>query len=137
MDAVTAMVQRLQQVPAPWVEVRGILALSELDRQSLNRTPTLFVFNVDERAAPDVRGSGPALQSVTLTVAVVCIDRVGNHGEPDLLPLRREIRRRIFGWQPAGFEPFTLAGGQLLNVTSGQVAWIDRFVTEYTEDANG
>ena len=136
MDAVSAVVARLKEGTPDWKDVKGLLALSDLDNQPLNRTPALFVFNTAERASPDVRGTGPALQTISLTLGVVCVERVGNRGEPDLQPLRKEIRRRLFGWAPKGFEAFTLAGGKLLNVTSGQVAWIDQFNTEYTEDAN-
>ena len=136
MDAVGAVIKRLDEQPAPWKDVKGLLAFSDLDRQTLNRTPALFVLNLEERATPDVRGAGPALQTVKQTLGVICIEQVGNRGEPDLMPLRKEIRRRLFGWAPQGFEAITLAGGQLLTVKGGQVAWIDRFTTEYTEDAN-
>lgn len=136
MDAASAIIQRLQEGAPPWRDVKGLLALSDLVNQPLNRTPALFVLNLDERAWADVRSSGPILQTVSLTVGVVCIERIGNRGSADLIPLRKEVRRRLFGWPPEGFEAFTLAGGQLLNVTSGQVAWIDKFTTEYTEDTN-
>ena len=136
MDAVSAVIQRLQEGETPWRDVKGLLALSDLANQPMNRTPALFVLNIDERASADIRGSGPVLQTVSLTVGVVCIERIGNRGAADLMPLRKEVRRRLFGWSPEGFEALALAGGQLLNVTSGQVAWIDKFTTEYTEDAN-
>lgn len=136
MDAVSEVIERLRAGSPPWKDVKGLLALSDLSNQSLNRTPTLFVTPIQERALPDVRGSGPALQTISLTLGIICIERAGNRGEPDLQPLRAEIRRRLFGFQPDGFEAFILAGGQLLNVTSGQVAWIDKFTTEYTEDAS-
>ncbi|KEQ19171.1 phage tail terminator protein [Endozoicomonas numazuensis] len=135
MDAVSVVIEQLKQGVPPWVEVKGLLALSDLDKQALNRTPALFVINLAERAAPDVRGSGPALQTVSLTLGVVVVEKAHNR-EPDLLPLRQEIRRRLFGWAPQGFEALTLDGGQLLNIHKGQVAWIDKFTTEYTEDAN-
>ena len=136
MDAVSAVIERLKEGQPEWKDVSGLLALSELKHQNLNRTPMLFVTPLLELAAPDVRGSGPALQTVSLTLGVVCIERAGHHCEADLLKLRQAIRQRLFGWQPEGFEALHLAGGQLLNVTSGQVAWIDKFSTEYTEDAN-
>ena len=136
MDAASAIIQRLQEGQPPWRDVKGLLALSDLANQPMNRTPALFVLNIDERASADIRGSGPVLQTISLTVGVVCIERIGNRGAADLMPLRKEVRRRLFGWSPEGFEALALAGGQLLNVTSGQVAWIDKFTTEYTEDAN-
>ena len=136
MDAVTALIDRLKEGNPPWRDVKGLLALSELDKQRKNRTPMLFVLNLKEQARPDVRGSGPYLQTVRLTLGVICIHSATNNGEPDLLPLRQEVRRRLFGYAPLGFEALSLAGGQLLNVTSGQAAWIDQFDTEYTEDAN-
>ena len=55
---------------------------------------------------------------------------------PDLQRLRQSVRRKLFGWTPEGFESMTLAGGRLLSMEKGQVAWIDLFTTEYTEDAN-
>ena len=136
MDAVTGIIQRLREEQTEWKDVRGLLALSDLDNQPLNRTPCLFVVPLQEQATADVRGAGPALQTVSLTLGVVCVERAGNRGEPDLYPLRKAIRRRLFGFAPTGFEPLALAGGKLLNVTGGQVAWIDTFTTEYTEDAN-
>ena len=136
MDVVSAVVARLREGDTPWRDVKGLMALSDLDNKLSNRLPVLFVLMLKEQAQPDIRGSGPLLQSVRLTLGVVTIVRSVNGTEPDLLPMRQQIRQRLFGWQPAGFEALALAGGQLLNVISGQVAWIDQFTTEYTEDAN-
>lgn len=138
MDAASAVIARLKQDQAPWRDVSGLLALSELHRQTLNRTPALFVLTLAEDPAPDSRSSGPALQSVKQTLGVVLVDQVGNQQAPDLTPLRQELRRRLFGFQPGPqFEPLVLGTGKLLSVERGQVGWIDCFITEYTEDANG
>ena len=137
MDAASAVIARLREGQPPWCDVRGLLTLSELHLQALNRTPALFVLMLAEDPGPDSRSSGPALQSVKQTLGVVLVDQIRNQRAPDMTPLRQELRRRLFGFQPgAQFEPLVLGAGHLLSVEQGQVSWVDRFITEYTEDAN-
>lgn len=132
-----ALIQRLQQGTPSWHSVAGLMALSELADRPPKRLPALFVVPLSEQARPDVRGSGPALQTLKVELGVVLVVAARNQQQPDLTPLRAEIRQRLFGWQPDDTaEPLALAGGQLMSVQSGSVAWLDTFHTEYTEDAN-
>ncbi|PKG73023.1 hypothetical protein CXF86_19860, partial [Shewanella sp. GutCb] len=80
---------------------------------------------------------GPYLQTVQLELGVVVVMASINDKNPSLLPIRKLVRQRLFGWQPISeAEPLALAGGSLLKIGSHYVAWLDRFITEYTEDAN-
>nr|WP_086937492.1 hypothetical protein [Thaumasiovibrio occultus] len=134
-DMITNTIAHLKTDPL-WRDVQPLADLSEFDlKRSGVRTPALFVFLVVDTPKPDVRGTGAYLQSVEATVAVVIVD--GNHnGQPlDFEPLRRTLRKQLFGWSPmAGHEPYWLGRGKLLGVGKGQASWIDHFSTEYTAD---
>ncbi|EOX3330235.1 hypothetical protein ACPFT1_000537 [Vibrio cholerae] len=136
-DLVTRLSDKSVKAP-PWVDVKEISDLSTLDiSRSGTRGITLFVFSQGERASPDVRGSGPYLQTVTETIGVLIVAKVVNDNKFDFKPVRQALRERLFGWSPnADYEPFWLGDGRLMNVQKGQVTWLDNFNTEYTEDQN-
>ncbi|WP_087022410.1 phage tail terminator protein [Thaumasiovibrio subtropicus] len=123
---------------AQWRDVKPLGGLSEFDiKRSGLRTPTLFVFVVSENPKPDVRGSGPYLQSITVTLGVVIVDSNRNGRELNFTSLRQALRQQLFGWQPTKeHEPYWLGPGRLLSIEKGQASWIDHFVTEYTADQN-
>lgn len=137
MDIVSLLKTRLTPAAALWVDVEGLVQLSALDDKSLTRLPKLYVIELSELARPDVRGSGPYLQTVQLELGVISVmaNINGQHG--NLTPMRQQVRERLFGWEPSqDHEPLALAGGRLLKLGDRYVAWLDRFITEYTEDAN-
>ncbi|HHF3237824.1 hypothetical protein [Vibrio sp. Vb0877] len=136
-DLVTRLSDKSVKTP-PWVDVKAIADLSTLDiSRSGTRGITLFVFSQGERSSPDVRGSGPYLQTVTETIGVLIVAKVVNDNKFDFKPVRQALRERLFGWSPnADYEPFWLGDGRLMNVQKGQVTWLDNFNTEYTEDQN-
>ncbi|WP_243033010.1 phage tail terminator protein [Vibrio cincinnatiensis] len=136
-DLVARLSDKSVEAP-PWVDVKEISDLSTLDiSRSGVRGVTLFVFYQGERAAADVRGSGPYLQTVTQTIGVLIVAKVVNDNKFDFKPVRQKLRERLFGWSPnADYEPFWLGEGRLMNVQKGQVTWLDNFLTEYTEDQN-
>lgn len=138
MSIVKAVVARLKETPKPWVDVKELGALSQLDlNQSGIRYPALYVFPAGETASEDIRGSGPYLQTIRPTIGIVLVEQSVNGGEIDFEPLRKELRKRLFGWAPlTQHEPFWLGGGRLLSIQSGAASWLDNFVTEYTEDQN-
>ncbi|AQS38575.1 hypothetical protein Sps_03448 [Shewanella psychrophila] len=137
LDLVTPLITQLTPTGAPWLEVEGLLKLSELDDKTPRRLPKLYVIEMSERATPDVRGTGPYLQTVQLELGVVVVMASINGLQPSLTPIRERVRQRLFGWRPhLEAEPLALAGGSLLKIGSHYVAWLDRFITEYTEDAN-
>ncbi|WP_299001727.1 hypothetical protein [uncultured Shewanella sp.] len=128
----------------PWLTVEGLLDLSELDDKSNKRFPKLYVIELTEQAKPDVRGSGPALQSVQAEIGVICLMSKRNGACPSLAPLRAVVRARLFGFVPLDdsdaslahdYEPLWLNGGGLLKINAGHVAWLDKFMTEYTAQA--
>ncbi|MGF1680223.1 phage tail terminator protein [Photobacterium minamisatsumaniensis] len=138
-DLVALTVARLKADSPPWKDVSEIDALSQLDLKTAGttRTPALYVFLVGETPSPDVRGAGAYLQSLTATVGVVIVDASRNGKPINLQPLRKALRKRLFGWSGADdFEPYWLGGGRLLTIQSGRASWLDNFVTEYTEDQN-
>lgn len=136
-DLVTRLSDKSVKTP-PWVDVKEISDLSTLDiSRSGARGITLFVFYQGERAAADVRGSGPYLQTITQTIGVLIVAKVVNDNKFDFKPVRQALRERLFGWSPnEDYEPFWLGDGRLMNVQKGQVTWLDNFITEYTEDQN-
>lgn len=140
--AVIARLEALTIDGAPvFKDVHGALQLSDIVNQPINRAPAAFVIPLDENPRPDVRGSGPALQEVVSGVGVVMAlqslnTRTGGKDIDPLTAVRKAVRKSLFGWPPeAGYEPFTLGSGRLLSLLPGTVFWVDRFVTEYTEDA--
>ncbi len=122
----------------PWMDVKEIADLSMLDTaRSGLRGVTLFVFLQSESPSPDVRGSGPYLQELTQTYGVLVVAKLVNQDTFDFEPIRKQLRKRLFGWSPySGYESFWLGSGQLFNLQRGQISWLDNFVTEYTEDQN-
>lgn len=136
-DLVTRLSDKSVKAP-PWVDVKEISDLSTLDiSRSGTRGITLFVFYQGERAAADVRGSGPYLQTITQTIGVLIVAKVVNDNKFDFKPVRQALRERLFGWSPnEDYEPFWLGDSRLMNVQKGQVTWLDNFITEYTEDQN-
>lgn len=136
-DLSASLIARLAPKGTPWLEVEGLLTLSALDDKPLKRLPKLYVIEMTERATPDVRGSGPYLQTVRLELGIIVVMASINGKHASLTPIRAQVRERLFGWTPAvGVEPLALGGGSLLRIGSVYVAWLDRFSTEYTEDAN-
>ncbi|WP_299494949.1 hypothetical protein [uncultured Shewanella sp.] len=126
----------------PWLSVEGLLDLSELENRSQQRFPKLYVIELTEHARPDVRGSGPALQSVQAEIGVICLMSKRNGACPSLTPIRQAVRSRLFGFVPQSdsnsshdYEPLWLGGGGLLKINAGHVAWLDKFMTEYTAQA--
>ena len=142
-----AVIQRLAALTddankAVFTDVEDALALSEISQEPFRRGPKAYVIALDENPRPDTRGTGPALQQVLAGVGVVIA--IGKHncrrGEKirDALEhIRQQVRGQLFGWAPTQeHEPFVLGRGRLLAVQPGVVYWVDRFITEYCEDAN-
>ncbi|UTV30163.1 phage tail terminator protein [Photobacterium atrarenae] len=139
-DLIQLTIDRLKDTTEgkpPWRDVGEIGDLSQLDSKSSSRNPALYVFLAGETPGQDVRSSGPYLQSVTATVGVVIVASAVNGKVADLQPLRKALRKRLFGWSGAAeFEPYWLGGGRILAIQSNRTSWLDNFVTEYTEDQN-
>lgn len=141
-DLVALTIERLKDTgrsKPPWKDVLEIDSLSQINEKkaALLRTPTLFVFLVSDTPRPDTRGSGAYLQTCTATVGVVIAHKSVNRNPIDWQPLRKELRKRLFGWSGADeFEPFWLGSGRLMSLSNGRADWFDQFITEYTEDQN-
>ncbi len=134
-DIIEQTIQHLKQSPH-WRDVKALGALSQLDaKRSGVRTPALFVFLAAETPKPDVRGTGPYLQSITATVSIVIVDSSRNGRDIEFAPLRQALRQQLFGWQPIPeSEPYWLGTGRLLSIEKGTASWLDSFITEYTAD---
>lgn len=137
-DIVALTVAKLKADNPLWKDVEEISSLAQLDiKSSGNRTPVLYVFLVNENPKPDVRGSGPYLQTIQATISVVIVDSARNNKSIQFNELRAELRKRLFGWAPSSdLEPYWLGSGRLLSVERGAASWIDNFITEYTQDQN-
>lgn len=143
----SAIIQRLTDLQdgngkAVFTDVEDALALSSISQEPFRRGPKAYVIALDENPRPDTRGTGPALQQVLAGVGIVIVISKANcpSGEKmrDALEgLRQQVRASLFGWAPsAQHEPFVLGSGRLLTMQPGVVYWVDRFMTEYWEDAN-
>ena len=138
LDLITPTLTRLAPANQPWRGVDDLLDLSELDDINKNNLPRLYVIEMAERTTPDVRGTGTPLQTVQLEIGVVIVQAKRNGKVSGIKDIREAVRQQLFGWQPhSEAEAFVLSGGSLLKINSGHVAWVDRFITEYTEDAAG
>lgn len=142
MSVIDTIIEHLQHKEddetLPWTDVKELGALSRLSKQSSGvRNTTLFVFSQGESPSPDVRGSGPYLQSITATFGVVIVAKLYNNDTCDLEPIRQALRKKLFGWTPSTeHEAFWLGQGKLLSIETNLISWLDNFVTEYTEDQN-
>lgn len=139
MIVISDVIAHLRAVAdAPWIDVKEVSDFSMLNTaRSGLRGITLFVFTQSESVSADVRGSGPYLQTVTETLGVVIVAKVINDDKFDFSSVRKALRKQLFGWSPdADHESFWLGAGRLLDIQRGQVAWLDNYVTEYTEDQN-
>lgn len=123
----------------PWLDVKEIDSLAQIHdaNSAMLRSPTLFVFLVSDEPRPDVRGTGDYLQTCIATVGVVIAHKSTNGQKINWQPIRKALRKRLFGWSPDDeFEPYWLGSGRLLSVSPGRADWMDQFITEYTEDLN-
>ncbi|MCG9624639.1 hypothetical protein L1D34_07270 [Vibrio mediterranei] len=138
-DVVALTISRLKENLAnvPWCDVKEIDSLTQINDKvkSSTRTPMLYVFLVEDSPKPDVRGTGAYLQSCEVTIGVV-IEQKSINGKPiDLMPIRKTLRERLFGWSgDKEFEPYWLGRGRMLGISAGRATWLDQFLTEYTED---
>ncbi|WKE64336.1 hypothetical protein PVT67_11660 [Gallaecimonas kandeliae] len=117
-------------------DVEGLLALSGFQDRQVSREK-LFVVELSERPHGVVDGTGLYRQDMTLTLGVLLVLPAINCKTPDLTTPRNLVRQLLFSWAPdPSLTPLALAGGQLQPSRAGTVAWLDRFTTDYTEDAN-
>jgi hypothetical protein len=72
-------------------------------------------------------------QRVVETIGVVILagnlrDARGGAAAADIVALRDAVRTALLGWTPAaGWEQAQLAGGQLIGIDEGVLAWQERF----------
>lgn len=129
--------QVIARLKTQFADVEGLFALSELADKNVPRK-TLFVAEIAEQPGSLTDGTGLYRHEITNTIAVLLVIPARNNKQPDLTADRQQIRDLLYGWPPAeGYEPFYLGGGQLQPSRPGIVAWADRFITQYTEDAVG
>lgn len=118
-------------------EVEGLMALGDLQDRNVPRQK-LYVLELQERIGPLVEGVGLYRHTIATTVGVLLVVPARNNGQPDVITQRQQIRALLYGWQPHDdCTPLYLSGGQLQPSRAGTVAWLDKFTTEYTEDALG
>lgn len=118
-------------------EVEGLIALGDLQDKNLPRQK-LFVLDLQERVGPLVEGMGLYRHTIATTIGVLLIVPARNNAQPDVMVQRNQIRALLYGWEPhQAYTPLYLSGGQLQPSRPGTVAWLDKFTTEYTEDALG
>lgn len=120
-----------------FVDVEGLIALSDLQDKNVPRQK-LFVLDLQERVGPLVEGMGLYRQNIATTIGVLLVVPARNNAQPDVIAERNQIRQLLYGWEPhEDYTPLYLSGGQLQPSRPGTVAWLDKFTTEYTEDALG
>uniref|UniRef100_E6XHP1 Uncharacterized protein n=1 Tax=Shewanella putrefaciens (strain 200) TaxID=399804 RepID=E6XHP1_SHEP2 len=118
-------------------DVEGLMALGDLQDKNVPRQK-LFVLDLQERVGQLVEGMGLYRHTIATTIGVLLVVPARNNAQPDVIAQRQQIRSLLYGWEPhADYTPLYLGGGQLQPSRPGTVAWLDKFTTEYTEDALG
>ncbi|WP_416305212.1 hypothetical protein [Neptunicella sp. SCSIO 80796] len=106
--------------------------------QPINQPSVAYVVPLTERPAQNSRDMdvGQPLQEVNVGFGVVIglqsiNDPTGSKGMEALQQLRKELRKKLFGWSPApDFNPITLGNGDLVGFAKNGLWWIDRFTTQ-------
>lgn len=99
-------------------------------------TPACYVFLLGEAASPSEL-AGATLQSVRASVSVtLCVknlsDSKGVAAMADLELLRKQVRNKIYGWEPVeGYDPMERGDSALLAFRDGHVWWQDIYLTSY------
>lgn len=133
---IPAVATRLADQVAGLATVRTSADLASLATgRHRHQLPAAFVHPRGDRAAANalVNAVSQTVRreiGVLLVVAASGADR--GAGAPDLIDeLLAPIRTALIGFEPAGGEPLTLAGGDILKVGDGQALWLDRYATSF------
>lgn len=127
----------IERLKTHFTDVEGLMALGDLQDKNVPRQK-LFVLDLQERVGPLVEGMGLYRHTIAVTIGVLLVVPARNNVQPDVIAQRKQIRNLLYGFEPRpDYSPLYLSGGQLQPSRPGTVAWLDKFTTEYTEDALG
>lgn len=111
----------------PFAIVEGASELAAIVDQPL-ATPAAYVIVKEEASGENERVNG-VLQRTEMDIGVVIVadnlsDASGAAASVDLEALKRFVRGRLIGWQPASAEDVLLhVGGQLVKARNGALWW--------------
>lgn len=137
MLALSLVTARLRDACPSIRFVAGAAELASATSSGLPTHPAAFVFPLAEAAGINGRSTGPALQQMVESFAVLlavksAADPRGEAAVDDLRALRLELRAALHGWEPdTDHAPLVLAGAQMVSAANSFVFWQEEFATEY------
>lgn len=125
---VDEIIEQLKSDPTgPFAIIEGAASLAAI-KDSPPQCPAAYVLIKEEASAENTRLNG-VLQRTELDVAVVLFadnvsDATGAAAMADIDNLKRAVKARLIGWQPASAqEPMTNVGGSLARARGGLIVW--------------
>lgn len=134
MDVVQQM-QDLLTATGEFTEVKDSVALTELTSKSIRGKTSAWVGELSSLPGKSTRDIGDPVQFEDQVFGVLIgiksvNDRLGSTSKDTLNAKRLAVRQQFFGWQPDGYDPFVLAGAELLIFAQGALFWVERFRTQ-------
>lgn len=111
-------------------------AMTALAKQSPGDGPYAYVVPMTDRAGP-MRADDVPYQRVESLFGVLIMvraaaDATGEASTARLFPLQTQLLALLHGWTPGeNLLPLSLAGGEIVDFTTGALWWIERFATSY------
>lgn len=134
MDVVQQM-QGLLTATGEFTTVGDSVALTELSSKLIRGQSSVWVGELSSLAGQNTRDIGTPVQFEDQVFGVVIgvksvNDPLGSNAKQTLTGKRLAVRQQLFGWQPDGYDPFLLAGAELLTFAAGALFWVERFRTQ-------
>lgn len=131
------IVDRIASDPAhPFALVEGAAELANLT-DGPAAYPAAYVYVKEEAAAENMHMTGAVLQRVEADVAVLIIaqsasDATGSAASDVIEGLKKALRKRLLGWEPASCDDvITSVGGGLIRMRHGELRWEETFAAAY------
>lgn len=134
MDVISQMIEKLNATGA-FNRVSDSVALSELSAKLIHGQSAAWVGELSSVPGQNTRDIGEPIQFEQQVYGVVIgvrsvNDPLGSIAKQTLQAKRLAVRSELFGWRPDGYDPFLLAGAELLTFSEGALFWVERFQTQ-------
>ncbi|MGE4501983.1 MAG: hypothetical protein AB7D03_03835 [Thiomicrospira sp.] len=134
MDVISQMIEKLNATGA-FNRVSDSVALSELSAKLIHGQSAAWVGELSSVPGQNTRDIGEPIQFEQQVYGVVIgvrsvNDPLGSIAKQTLQAKRLAVRSELFGWSPDDYDPFLLAGAELLTFSEGALFWVERFQTQ-------